>query len=232
MSTAVPFRDEAQLQAAVAALATRRYELLHYHTHRSDRSVPGFPDSVFVGRAVLFRELKLHRRSRVSADQQVWIQRLRDAGADAGFWYGEDYHSGLIDEQLRDASLRTGGGHGSSLRRRTQGPPLVMRLAKRLYLKTGDNPARAALLWEAGVASVEHGTWIARAQEILAIVIAELPAGVEEHREWLTGHDLGPGVGVAAIFTALKTDLADVGDASRLLAEPHLRASTTVEDRS
>ncbi|MET0702475.1 MAG: hypothetical protein ABWY93_22700 [Mycobacterium sp.] len=215
---AQPLKDEADFQARVGRLATTIHDLLHYHTHDSRRSSSGFPDSVFVGRRVLFRELKMTRRSKISQAQKDWIDRLRAAGADAAIWYAEDYHSGLVDEQLRDAAHRT------EIRQvRRVYPPLEMRLAKRLYLKTtGGDPARSALLWEAGVASVEHGAWIARAHEILAIVAAELPEGEGEHTAWLRAHSITDGT-VAAIFTALKTDLTTPADPSELLAEPHRR---------
>jgi hypothetical protein len=211
-------RDEADLQARIGTLATRVHGLLHYHTHDSRRSTSGFPDSVFVGRTVLFRELKMTRRSKISQAQKDWLARLTLAGADAGIWYAEDYHSGLVDEQLRDAAPRD-----PRLQKRRVQPPMAMRLAKRLYLKTSDNQARAALLWEAGVASVEHGRWLARAHEILAIVAAELPAGEDEHLDWLAAHTLTHRAGAAAILQAVKSDLTAQAEASQLLAEPDSR---------
>lgn len=203
-------RDEADLQNRVARLATVGHGLLHYHTHDSRRSESGFPDCVFVGRAVVFRELKMTRRSKISDEQKKWIARLTAAGANAGIWYAEDYHSGLIDEQLRDAAPRD----PQPGRRRDDHPPLAMRLAKRLYLKAGgDNTAKAALLWEAGVAAVEHGTWIARAHEILAIVAAELPTGDREYADWQAARNLRD-AGVATVLAAIKSDLtAQAGDA-------------------
>lgn len=218
MSPVDGIRNEADLQSRCAKLALR-YELLHYHTHNSQRSDAGFPDSVFVGRTVLFRELKMTRSSRVSVHQKTWNARLLAAGADAGFWYAEDLGSGLIDEQMRDAAARrTNAG-----RARPAPPPLAMRLAKRLYVKAADNPALAALWWEAGVVAVDHGRWIARAHELLALLASELPAGQAETADWLTAHQLGTGAGIGAIFQALKSDLIERADASHLLAEPHLR---------
>lgn len=202
-------RDEADLQARVGLLATRGYGLLHYHTHDSRRSESGFPDSVFVGRKVLFRELKLNRRSRISESQKVWIARLADTGADAQIWYAEDYYSGAVDEQLRAAALRPTPGRGRA------DPPMAVRLAKRLYLKAGaDNVDKAILLWDAGVAGVEHGTWIARAQELLALVADELPAGYDECGLWARDNarafrHMPGGLGVEAVMNAIKADLAE-----------------------
>lgn len=215
---AAPIRDEADMQARISTLATRAYGLLHYHTHDSRRSQSGFPDSVFVGRAVLFRELKLNRRSKISAAQKQWISRLETAGADAGIWYADDYTSGLVDDQLHDIAPR------DARPRRRATPPMSARLAKRLYLKTSDNQARAALLWEAGVASVEHGMWIARAHEILAIVAAELPAGGDEHHEWLGAHNLRGRASITDIFKALHSDLITKADAGEFLTEPDRRS--------
>lgn len=66
---------EAQLDAAIVELAVRR-GWLTYHTHRSDRSEPGFPDRVFVraGR-LIFAELKAEK-GRMSAAQHVWASEL------------------------------------------------------------------------------------------------------------------------------------------------------------
>jgi len=209
----IGLRDERQFQAAVGRLAVH-HDVLHYHTYDSRRSDSGFPDCTLVGREVMFRELKMTRRSRIRVDQQVWIDRLRAAGADVAVWYAEDYHCGRVDEQLRDLAVRRGGRGG-----RRDTPPLSMRLAKRLYVKSaGPEHAKASLLWEAGVASVHHGDWIARAHEVLAIVVAELPHTDEQHLDWLSRHQLGAAAGAGAIFAALKSDLTAPADAGPLLA--------------
>jgi hypothetical protein len=194
---------EAQFQVAVGRLA-QAHGVLHYHTHDSRRSELGFPDSVFVGRGILFRELKMTRRSRVRPEQKRWLEALTNAGCDAGIWYAEDYHGGLVDDQLRALAPRGGG------RRSTPLPALPTRLAKQLYIKSARDdgpPARAALLWEAGVTSVGHQQWIEHAHDVLDVVVTELPATEEETLAWLAAHDLGTGAGPAAILTALKSDL-------------------------
>lgn len=205
---------EAEFQRVVATLAGL-HGVLHYHTHDSRRSDLGFPDSVFVGRGVMFRELKLTKRSRVRPQQRTWIDALRAAGVDADIWYAEDYHCGRVDEQLRDLAVRRGGRGG-----RRELPPLSMRLAKKLYVSSiSDGPAaKAELLWEAGIASVNHAEWIATAQQLLAVVSTELPATEEERLAWLSAHDLGAGAGTAAIFTALKSDLTARPSAGQLAA--------------
>lgn len=76
--------SEAAWQAQVVHLATM-FGWLVYHTHDSRRSQPGFPDLVLVRDRVLYRELKT-ATGRVSAEQQVWLDRLERAGADAAVW--------------------------------------------------------------------------------------------------------------------------------------------------
>ncbi len=72
--------------------------LLCYHTHCSRRSEPGFPDLVVVGpRGVIFRELKAER-GRLTADQQTWLDRLAEAGADAAVWRPADWPGRVLAE--------------------------------------------------------------------------------------------------------------------------------------
>lgn len=52
---------------------------LYYHTYRSTRSAPGFPDVVMVkGGFVIFAELK-DERGKPSAEQQLWLATLTKA---------------------------------------------------------------------------------------------------------------------------------------------------------
>lgn len=67
---------EHPFQQQVEGIA-RFYGWLIYHTHRSDRSQPGFPDLVLVrGPELIFAELKT-RTGRVDANQQRWLDALR-----------------------------------------------------------------------------------------------------------------------------------------------------------
>lgn len=91
---------ENELLAAVRE-ACRVLGLLAYHTYRSDRSEPGFPDLVIVGpRGVLFRELKTEK-GRPSHHQEKWIAALQAAGADAAIWRPSDLFNGRITSELR-----------------------------------------------------------------------------------------------------------------------------------
>jgi hypothetical protein len=66
---------EHPFQEQVEGIA-RFYGWLIYHTHRSDRSQPGFPDLVLVrGPELIFAELKT-RTGRVDANQQRWLDAL------------------------------------------------------------------------------------------------------------------------------------------------------------
>lgn len=53
-----------------------------YHTFRSERSQPGFPDETLVRDRVIFLELKTET-GKVSDAQRSWLCALLDAGAEA-----------------------------------------------------------------------------------------------------------------------------------------------------
>lgn len=64
---------------------------LHYHPFDSRKSVAGWPDLFFVRRDRYFwAELKSHG-GRLTAAQEVWIERLREAGATVYLWRPEDW---------------------------------------------------------------------------------------------------------------------------------------------
>jgi hypothetical protein len=90
---------EAQLLAAVRDLCKLR-GCMTYHTHRSDRSEPGFPDLVILTRtSVLYRELKT-AKGRPTPAQTAWLDRLSALGADAAVWRPDDLTSGRIGAEL------------------------------------------------------------------------------------------------------------------------------------
>lgn len=75
--------------------------LLCYHTYRSDRSEPGFPDLVIVGRhGLLIRELKTER-GRLTPAQRTWLDALTRLGESAGVWRPTDLIDGTILDQMR-----------------------------------------------------------------------------------------------------------------------------------
>jgi hypothetical protein len=97
-SALCPFRDEQHFQDEVMRLA-RVLGMLAYHPFRSQKSVPGFPDTVIVGaRGVLYRELKMPKGV-VSSAQAHWIAALLEAGQDVGVWRPEHWPT-IINEEI------------------------------------------------------------------------------------------------------------------------------------
>lgn len=61
-----------------------------YHTYNSFRSSPGFPDLVLVKDKVIFAELKMPR-GKVTPSQELWAERLEQAGAEYHLWRPGDW---------------------------------------------------------------------------------------------------------------------------------------------
>lgn len=96
---------EKPFQTRVIQLAKFHGFELVYHTHNSQRSVPGFPDLVMVStrsKRVLYRELK-RTVGKVTGDQQSWLDALAVAGQDAGVWRPADLLNGRIVSELRNS---------------------------------------------------------------------------------------------------------------------------------
>jgi hypothetical protein len=93
---------EAALLQAVRDLA-RLHGFDSYHTYRSDRSEPGFPDLVLMRPPLLlFRELKTDR-GRLTIPQRRWIEELIACGQDAAVWRPADLRGGRIAAELTRA---------------------------------------------------------------------------------------------------------------------------------
>lgn len=100
--------NEGRLLRQIVGLA-HRWDWLTYHTHRSDRSEPGWPDLVLLHvarRRLLIVELKT-KRGRVTPAQQQWLDGLAAVGIDARVWRPADLASGEITRTLNPASKET-----------------------------------------------------------------------------------------------------------------------------
>lgn len=99
--------SERDLDTAIRSLASG-LGLRRYHVMNSQKSEPGWPDLVLVGkRGVLFRELK-RQSGKPTKAQQEWLAALTEAGMDAGLWRPSCLLSGQITRELAViAGLRT-----------------------------------------------------------------------------------------------------------------------------
>jgi hypothetical protein len=105
---------EAELQSAVVSCARLLgYRVAHFGIGLSRKGwrtpahadAAGFPDLVLVGRGrVLYRELKVGR-NRLPVEQGGWLDALADCGQDVGVWREIDWHSGLVESELRGEEL-------------------------------------------------------------------------------------------------------------------------------
>lgn len=74
---------------------------LGYHTHRSDRSEPGYPDLTLVkGDRLIFAELKTER-GKTTGPQELWLAALTQAGAEVHLWRPIRLLDGTIERILR-----------------------------------------------------------------------------------------------------------------------------------
>lgn len=85
-----PGQSEKEFMAEVRAIA-KRAGWRCYHTFSSKKSEAGWPDLVLcrAGR-ILFRELKTEE-GQTTADQDSWLECLKDAGQDACVWRPSDW---------------------------------------------------------------------------------------------------------------------------------------------
>lgn len=91
---------EDELLSAVRALA-KAEGWRCYHTYRSDRSEPGWPDLVLVrGSVLLIRELKTER-GRTTEAQSAWVRALAEANVDVDIWRPSDLFERRIERILQ-----------------------------------------------------------------------------------------------------------------------------------
>jgi hypothetical protein len=94
---------EKAFQAQVVQLA-RLWGWCVYHTYRSTRSPPGFPDLVLVRPPrLVFAELK-SARGRLTPEQGRWLELLRGCpGVESYVWRPDDWDS--LERTLRPAGM-------------------------------------------------------------------------------------------------------------------------------
>jgi hypothetical protein len=61
-----------------------------WHCYNARKSAAGWPDRVFVRERIIFAELK-SETGMVEPEQEVWLQRLRDAGGEVYVWKPSDW---------------------------------------------------------------------------------------------------------------------------------------------
>lgn len=189
-------QPETVFQANVGSYATRR-GALHYHTHNSERSEGGFPDSVIVGNYVMYRELKSDSDSAsVSAKQRKWIEKLESVGADVAVWWPIDWETGKVQAEI-DACVK---------HRTASGSIILPDLAKVLYLFSDARPS-AGIHWDAGSAGIDRFLWRDNAATLTKMIAHRLPRTDEEILAWLAHHELDGSAGASAFFEALRQDL-------------------------
>ena len=91
---------ERELQDSVRDLA-KLEGWAHYHTHDSRKSEPGFPDSILCrGERLLAVELK-RENGKLTPEQENWLEKLRETGAETYVWRPSDWRYGRIAEVLQ-----------------------------------------------------------------------------------------------------------------------------------
>lgn len=92
--------SEDQLLTAVTDLA-HLFGLLVHHETDSRKSPKGLPDLIIVGRTVVWLELK-SQIGRIRPEQQVWLERLTQAGEQARVIRPTDWLDGTVEQLLRE----------------------------------------------------------------------------------------------------------------------------------
>jgi hypothetical protein len=68
----------------------KEYGWTCYHSYRSTKSAPGFPDLVLVRECVIFAELKT-MTGKLTPEQATWLSLLQHAGQEAYVWKPQDW---------------------------------------------------------------------------------------------------------------------------------------------
>ena len=107
MTTVVEHRAQLAKTMPEKALLNQVRALAHalgwlaYHTHRSDRSEPGYPDLTLVrGGRLIFAELKTEK-GKTTGPQDAWLAALETSTAEVYLWRPTQLLDGTIETTLR-----------------------------------------------------------------------------------------------------------------------------------
>ena len=101
--------SERALQDAIAATAQLLgWRIFHPRAARTANGwrtagsydAQGYPDLTLVRDRVLWVEVKTER-GRVRPEQELWLEALREAGAEAYVWRESDWTAGVVEDVLR-----------------------------------------------------------------------------------------------------------------------------------
>lgn len=97
--------SEAQLQETVRVMCSQ-FGLFHFHVLDSKGCEPGWPDSVIIGRRVIYRELK-SEYGQLTSEQTAVGYKLKAAGQSWKVWRPSDLLNGTIGAEMMVAARST-----------------------------------------------------------------------------------------------------------------------------
>lgn len=105
---------ERELQAWIVGTARLLgWRVAHFRPARTEKGwrtagaydAQGWPDLCLVRDRIVFAEVKL-KRGRLSLEQEVWLDVLREAGQEVYVWRESDWTAGAVEDVLRRQAQR------------------------------------------------------------------------------------------------------------------------------